>query len=262
MFFALLLAFQLPFALPDILEQWKSEIEARLFHRIEILRIPGDPVPAEDRDVLFSYFSKPDFAQSFSRTQALTFRYEREGRTRSLILLNLPRLQSTQNTIPAIIAHELGHLWLGSLGLNPPVYDAGPGACLAIHAGDIVQHILLRAESDRRGIPWRESYIRDYTAAAETFRNNTPGGSGDNCFRAQRLSLIIDVRTGFAPHSFPVREEYLAALARQDPAVEAIAIELIEALDTRLTLDPADYRAALALSFSAIERLLATPPIP
>ncbi|MFN9298011.1 MAG: hypothetical protein ACK6DZ_09905 [Acidobacteriota bacterium] len=126
MFPALLLAFQLPFSLPDLLEQWKSEIEARTFNRIEILRIPGDPVPAEDRDVLFSYFSRPDFAQSFARTQALTFRYERDGHNRGLILLNLPRLQSTQNSLPSLIAHELGHLWLASLGHNPPPYDAGP----------------------------------------------------------------------------------------------------------------------------------------
>jgi len=262
MFPALLLAFQLPFSLPDLLEQWKSEIEARTFNRIEILRIPGDPVPAEDRDVLFSYFSRPDFAQSFARTQALTFRYERDGHNRSLILLNLPRLQSTQNSLPSLIAHELGHLWLASLGLNPPPYDAGPGACIAIHAGDIVQHILLRAESDRRSIPWRDSYIRDYSAAADTFRTQAPGGAGDNCFRAQRLSLMIDLRTGFEPHSFPAREDYLAFLALQDPPSEAIAIELIEALSSRLSLDPADYRPCLTLAFEAIDRLLATPASP
>ena len=46
----LLLAFQIPFALPAVLEQWKVEIEARTLNRIEMIRIPGDPIPAEDRE--------------------------------------------------------------------------------------------------------------------------------------------------------------------------------------------------------------------
>lgn len=247
---------QLPVALPAVLEEWKSEIEARTFQRIEFIRIPGDPIPAEDRDVLFSYFAKPDFASSFQRAQAMTFRYERAGKTRSLILLNLPKMQETQNSPAALIAHELGHLWLASLGFVPPVYEPGPRACLAIHTGDIVQHILLRAESDRRGIDWRPSYARDYQAANATLRG-TQIGPGDDCFKAQRLSLMLDVRTGFEPRSFEGREEYLEALARQDPKAEAIAIELMEELDGKVQLEPNGYAWALERARSAVERLLA-----
>lgn len=256
MFPALLLALQLPVALPATLEEWKSEIEARTFQRIEIVRIPGDPIPAEDRDVLFQYFNQPDFAAQFQQTQALTFRYERAGRSRSLILLNWVRMQSSQNSATALIAHELGHIWLGSLGYIPPVYEPGPRGCLAIHQGDIVQHILLHAESDRRGIPWRASYERDYTAAAESMRGKDAGGPGDDCLRAQRLSLMIDVRTGHPAGSFPARQEYLDALARQDPAAEAIAIELVEEFDGRLELTRESYSWALEKARSAIDRLL------
>ncbi|MCX6609350.1 MAG: hypothetical protein NTW74_00685 [Acidobacteria bacterium] len=259
---ALLFALQLPVALPAPLEEWKAEIEARAFHRIEIIRVPGDPVPDEDREVLFSYFNRPDFAAQFSRTQALTFRYEKAGRTRSLILLNLPMMQSTQNSPAALIAHELGHLWLASLGFSPPVYEPGPKGCLSIHTGDIVQHILLRAESDRRGIPWRPSYERDYTAASESLRNAPPQGVGDDCFRAQRLSLMVDVRTGFETKSFAAREEYLALLARQDPQAEAIAIELIELLDGKLGLEKSAYEWALEQSRAAVNRLIGATAAP
>ena len=254
---ALLFALQLPVALPTPLEEWKAEIEARAFHRIEIIRIPGDPVPDEDRDVLFSYFNRPDFAAQFARTQALTFRYVRGERTRSLILLNLPMMQNTQNSAASLIAHELGHLWLASLGFSPPVYEPGPRGCLAIHYGDMVQHILLRAESDRRGIPWRPSYERDYTAASESLRNAPPQGLGDDCFRAQRLSLMVDVRTGFETKSFGAREEYLSLLAKQDPEAEAIAIELTEALDGKLGLEKESYEWALEQSRAAVNRLIA-----
>jgi hypothetical protein len=258
MWTAFLLAMQLPLALPAPLEDWKAEIEARAFNRIEIVRIPGDPVPVEDSEVLYSYFNRPDFRDSFSRAQALTFRYEKEGRSRSLILLNLPMMQQTQNSPAALIAHELGHLWLASLGFIPPAYEPGPRGCLAIHSGDIVQHILLRAESDRRGIPWRPSYERDYTAASESLRGDPNQGAGDACYRAQRLSLMIDVRTGFEPKSFAAREEYLTALARQDPEAEAIAIELIEAFDGKLELEKTSYAWAIEQSRLAVERLLAS----
>jgi len=255
---ALLLALQLPVALPAVLEEWKKEIEGRTFQRIEILRIPGDPFPKEDEDVLFSYFAKPDFVASFQQAQALTFRYERAGKSRSLILLNLPRMQATQNSPAALIAHEMGHLWLASLGFLPPVYEPGPKACLAIHLGDIVQHILLRAESDRRGIPWRSSYERDYTAARETYRTSSEQGPGDDCRRAHRLSLMIDVRSGFEAKSFAAREDYLAALAQQDVQAEAIAIELIEELDGKLVLEKESYDWAIERARLALERLLAS----
>ncbi len=254
---ALLLALQIPTALPAPLEQWKAEIEAGGPGKIEILRIPGDTGSPQDRQVLMSYFNRADFAESFSRSQALTFRYELGGATRSLILLNTRAIQNTQNSLEALLAHELGHIWLASLGLLPPQYNPGPDACLAVHYGDIVQHILLRKENDRRGIDWRLAYARDYTAAYESLRKLPPSGDkGDSCFRAQRLSLLIDVRDGFDAGAFPAREGYLNLLAAQDPEAEAIAIELLEQFDGRLSLEKPDYQAALELAKQAVYRLL------
>lgn len=254
---ALLLAFQLPITLPTVLEQWKSEIEARTFNKIEILRIPGDVGSAQDRQVLTSYFKQPDFAESFSRAQALTFRYEMAGRSRSLILLNLARMEQTQNSPPVLIAHELGHIWLASLGLLPPQYEPGPEACLAIHYGDIAQHILIRRESDRRKFDWRTAYARDYESAYESLRQQPVSAAmGDACFRAQRLSLMVDVRDSFAAGAFAARDPYLEILAAQDRDAEAIAIEVLEQLDGKIGLEQADYDAALRIAKQAVYRLL------
>ena len=262
MLFAFLFALQLPVPLPPILESWKAEIESRSTKSIEIIRIPGDPIPDQDRQLLLSYFARPDFAENFSRAQALTFRYEIQGRSRSLILLNLPKMQQTQNSPAALIAHELGHLWLASIGLPSTLYKPGPLACLGIHYSNIVQHILIRTESDRRGIDWRPSYIRDYTAASDSLKLEPTGGPGDECLRAQRLSLIIDVITGFEPKSFPARETYLQQLAAQDPAAEALAIELIEELDSKLSLNKDAYASALSAAKSAVARLLGRESLP
>jgi hypothetical protein len=255
---ALFLALQLPIPLPDAITAWKREIEEASGQNIEIIRIPGDSPPAEDLPVLSRYFAQPDFLRSFDLAQAMTFRYEMAGRGRSLILLNSRRLNSMGNTPEALIAHELGHLWLHSLGFKPPVYTPGPLACAAIHIGDIVQHIHIRREQDRRGIPWRDAYRKDYEQATASLRQETTFQPGDPCFRAQRLSLMIDIRSSFAAHEFPARGEYLSLLARQDPEAEAIAIELLESLEPLLELEPAAYAKSLEASREAVSRLLKT----
>jgi hypothetical protein len=256
MLLAFFLAAQLPFPLSDAVDQWRREIEAKSQQTILFIRVPGDPVPAVDMPVLRQYFAQPDFARSFELSQAMTFRYSKGELERSLVLLNLVRMADSGNSPEVLIAHELGHLWLHSLGLRAPRYIPVPLACASIHIGDIVQHILLRREQDRRGIAWRQSYQNDYERAAATLRQETTFAPGDDCLRIQRLSLMIDVRDSFAAREFAVRDEYLTLLARQDPEAEAIAIELLESLEPHLTLELADYQQALELTRQAVGRLL------
>jgi hypothetical protein len=66
---------------------------------------------------------------------------------------------------------------------------------------------------------------------------------------------MMDLRDGFAPYSFAGREEYLDLLGRQDPAGEALAIELMEALDGRVELEADSYAAALRLVREALGSL-------
>jgi hypothetical protein len=73
---------------------------------------------------------------------------------------------------------------------------------------------------------------------------------------------MVDVRTGFETKSFAAREEYLSLLAKQDPEAEAIAIELIEALDGKLGLEKDSYEWALEQSRAAVNRLIASRNAP
>jgi len=236
---------------------WQLEIEALGNLKLRVLSLPGAVLSGEDERLLGPTLRQPGFAQLLARAQALTVRVDAGGLTRGYVLLNEPMIALTGNDRAQLIAHEFGHQWLTAKGFPPPDYFPGSQGCLAVHAGDIVQHILLRRELDRRGFDWRSSYARDYQKAylqsgsQSGLRSGLQSGlqsgivaRGDVCFRAQRLSLMMDIRTGFVPGAFNGRNEYLAWLGAQDKEAEAIAVELEESLQD-LPFLVAPYNEAL-----------------
>lgn len=226
---------------------WQVEIESLGHMSLRILSFPVDALSAEDAQALGPTLRQPGFADLFSRAQALSLRLEGGARPLTYVLLNSPLIANTGNDKIQLIAHEFGHHWLAAQGMLPPEYVPGPRGCLAVHAGDIVQHIFVRRELDRRGFAWRESYARDYQRAyLGAGAGQAIGlGAGDSCFRAQRLSLMMDLRTGFAAGAFDARNAYLAWLGSQDRQAEAIAVELEESLQD-LPLEVKAYNDALA----------------
>ncbi len=223
----ILFAWQL--ALPEAVEGWRRETEALLGGPVKILTLPAEDLAEEDRALLDAYWANPAFQQAFARAQALTLSVRWGGVLRPYVLLNREQIANSRQDVAILVAHELGHVWLQAQGMLPPRFAGG---CLAAHVGDIVQHARIRQEMDRRGVDWRPSYRRDYQWAWERSRGGTGGATGDECFRAQRLSLMLDVRLGFGAEEGGWRNEYLAILGRQDPEGEALAIEIAEWLDT------------------------------
>lgn len=240
----LLLALQ--WNLPDAVLQWKSEIESKLGGAVTIVQ------SAEEAPELAAYFANPAFQAALDRAQALTLSLRANGQLRPYILLNWARLRQSPNDPAMLVAHELGHIWLQSQGFFPPKFSGGADACLAIHSGDVVQHEYIRREMDRRGLDWRSGYQLDYEASLAAARLADRVPAGDACLRAQRLSLMMDLRLGFAAAANPWRNEYLALLGSQDPAAEALSIELAESL-------PEDYEEALAKVRAAVIGLVARP---
>jgi hypothetical protein len=238
----LLLALQLN--LPDAVLQWKSEIESKLGGGINIIQ------SADEAPELASYFANPAFQAAVDRAQALTLSLRSEGQLRPYVLLNWARLRQSPNDPAMLVAHELGHIWLQSQGFFPPKFSGGADACVAIHSGDIVQHERIRQEMDRRKLDWRSGYQLDYEASLATARLADRVPAGDACLRAQRLSLMMDLRLGFEAAANPWRNEYLSLLGKQDPAAEALSIELAESM-------PDDYAEALAKVQTAVIALVA-----
>lgn len=240
------LLFALQLNLPDAVLQWKSEIEAKLGSAIPIVQ------SAEEAPELAAYFANPSFQAAVDRAQALTLSLRSEGQLRPYVILNWARLRQSPNDPAMLVAHELGHIWLQANGFFPPKFDGSPAACLAIHAGDVVQHERIRREMDRRSLDWRSGYQLDYEASLAAARLADRVPAGPPCLRAQRLSLMMDLRLGFAAADNPWRNEYLALLGSQDAAAEALSIELAESL-------PEDYSEALAKVEAAVIALVARP---
>lgn len=252
-----------PLTLPAAVEEWKREIEGRLFDQIPLVRIPGDAIPPEDLAVLRPSLVNPNFLANFERTQAMTLRYTAGERRRTLVLLNLTMVTQGVEGIAPLVAHELGHVWLQTLGFVPLEFAPGPYGCLAIHATDLVQHVLIRREMDRRGIAWRPYFLRDYERALESLEKVHRKGDppGDPCWRGQRLALMVDVRDTVAAKETPARDRYLEILAEQDPEAEALAIEFLEAFDGKIELEAGAYERAMRAAAEAMTRLtgLAVP---
>jgi hypothetical protein len=240
------LLFALQLSLPEAVLQWKSELESKLGASITLVQA------AEEAPELASYFANPAFQAALDRAQALTLSLRSNGQLRPFVILNWERLRQSPNDPAMLVAHEFGHIWLQANGFFPPKFDGSPNACLAIHAGDIVQHERIRQEMDRRGLNWRTGYQLDYEASLAAARLADQVPAGPPCLRAQRLSLMMDLRLGFAAAGNPWRNEYLALLGSQDPAAEALSIELAESL-------PEDYTDALAKVRAAVLGLVARP---
>lgn len=246
----LLFALQMQLSLPETVEAWRREIEAKLGGPIRIVQT------SEDAPELAGYFANPSFQAAMARAQALTLSLRSEGQLRPYVLLNWARLRESANDPAMLFAHELGHIWLQANGYFPPKFNDATQPCLAVHIGDIVQHERIREEMDRRSIDWHKGYQLDYEASLAAARLADRVPAGDACLRAQRLSLMIDIRQSFPAAGNPWRNEYLSLLGRQDPAAEALAIELAESL---LESQTENYAEAITKVQEAVIALVARP---
>lgn len=235
------------------LESWQTEIEARLGEPVRILTWPNLEVDPEDWPLLQGHLQNAAFLQAVGQARGITLNLSVAGRQLPFVFLHPARMPGHEDARAAILGHELGHLWLMANGFAMPAFDGGPRACLAIHTGDIVQHELMRREMDRRGIAWREFAAWDYEQAWQAVKERPVGGAGNACTRAHRLSLMVDIRAGFPGEQAEWRHGYLRILGAQDPEAEALAIEIVEAMSSRLELEAASYRDFLATVVNAVQ---------
>jgi hypothetical protein len=249
--------------LPPTLEEWKAELEARSGARVVTIpvRFTGTgfawEAPEDVEATLKTYFSQPDFAASFRSAQALLLTLNAQP-TLHLVLVNEDMMRVFPEAREGVIAHEFGHIWLHGTGRPAPSYEPGPDACLSIHAGDIVQHILIRQELDRRDIAWRKPWMQGLELGLQGFDKVQHPRNG--CYRLQRLSLMMDLRLGLDKTEWPGRVAYLQRLSEQDPQAASLSAELEEDLRTRELENPEPYRLAVLRVLRDGFNLL--PPLP
>ena len=250
------------------LREWQGEIEARGGGQLLPVRVFVEmqggvptyvlPEDAPQRPVLARYFGDANFRTQFVRTHAVSINYTGvEGRL-SFIVLNMARLNGDEEIL---LSHEFGHAWLHAQGLRAPALPPGQAVCQAIHVGDIVQHILIRQEQDRRGFDFRPGWTRELEVAAVKLQSQTPETQppAEPCLRLERLALMIDVESGLTDGQWARRRSFLDRLPAGDPRLADFAHRLARILRGFELQDPTEYYMALGTVLSASHMLFQAP---
>lgn len=206
------------------LAEWKQEIEETGKGKVILARVYTDrqrnliflPKDAEQRPILRRYFLNENFVGEFVATEAMNINYEGVEGKFHFILLNMARAADWGNHEDAVLAHELGHVWLYALHYPVPVYEGEPDSCVVILAGDAVQHILIRKEVRQRKIPFQDSWISKLETALDAMEDSEPQSSKaiPVCRLVTQLVLWLDVRLGLSPEAWDKYDLFLEAMER------------------------------------------------
>jgi hypothetical protein len=240
---------------------WKAEIEARGVTVVvaEVHKAPGGlTVPPEtpQLDLLAPYLASEDFRQQFALMHASTVFQRAPGREVAFVLLNGDRRAEWAPNQEALLAHEFGHAWIKAEKYPTPVFVPGPHACLAIHTGDITQHVLIRREMERRGIEYRRGWLEQLERSIPVMQAAPPPPEEDRCARARLAAEWVDVKLALAPGEWPAQASYEAAVRRYMPEIVS-TVERITDFVRRCDLtDRAQHREALKAVFEMLKDLV------
>jgi hypothetical protein len=263
--------------LTPALMQWRQEIEkeGRPVHITKVDHDPanntyGLPRGTPHRELFAGYLRTSEFLADFQHLYAATVTHNAKGAEAYLIMLNMARFDEWKDAAEAVLAHELGHLWLQSRGYPAPAYQPGPLSCVSMFSGDVVQHILIRQELDRRGIQHRRLAQRVLDATARHLAANPKPPESDRCLLVRQAAQLVDAALGMRGESWPGREAYDAIWRDKLPEIEAPAASLITYLRNR-DVSPREahqeaikfaYEKLAGLFFSSIRQEIVAEPAP
>lgn len=249
------------------LAQWKEEIEAAGPGKVVLARVFTDgarnqillPEDAGERPLLRQYFLNPAFVAEFVHMHAATVNHLGPGGPVHFILLNMARSAEWDGHEDAVLAHELGHVWLFVNNYPAPAFEGREDSCVAIQAGDAVQHVLIREEIRRRGIDLLPFWTRNLKTQLETLEAHEPGDFAGLplCRQVSLLTQWVDVRLGLSPESWKDYERFSQAMTRCFPWLAAAAGELAELLARADLRDPELYARVQLQVLARMRRLAA-----
>jgi hypothetical protein len=214
------------------------------------------PPDTAHADMLSAWLERDDFQQQFALMRATTVFQRLPGLQVAFVLLNGARRAEWEPHAEALLAHEFGHAWIRAQGYPAPVFVPGPHSCLAIHTGDIVQHVLIRQELDRRGIEFRRHWLEGLEAAIPVMQTAAPPPEEDRCARARLAAEWIDVKLGVKPGEWAALERYEKAVRRYMPEIVSTVEGIAAWLRERDLTDRAVHRQALETVFERLKDLV------
>jgi hypothetical protein len=172
-----------------------------------------------------------------------------------LVLLNGAREAEWKGHLEALLGHEFGHAWIQAQGYATPVFVANQWACVAVHTGDVAQHVLIRAEMDRRGMEYRKFWYAGLEGSIPGMEKDPPLPETDRCARVAVAGQVVDVRLGLKPGEWPQMERYEAALRKWMPEVLPTVDEIVAYMRQHDMVDQAQHREALQFVFGKLKDL-------
>lgn len=247
-------------ALTPALDQWKKEIESSGVP-VLLARVEHDagsntyslPQGIEGRDLFARYLGQTDFLRQFEQMYGVMVHHKAD-RPAYLVMLNMGRAEEWREFEEAVLGHEFGHAWIKSKQFPAPVYQPGLAGCLAIHTGDITQHVLIRKELERRGIDQTKFWLRTLDRAAKAGERQRPP-EDDRCIRVMQARELVDVRLGLEGVEWPGREAYESMVKRMFPEVEPTVAEIVAWMKQHDMADLTQHRQALVVVFEHLKAL-------
>jgi len=237
------------------LSQWKQQIEAVRSSKVVLARIYTDeerneillPDDVEERPLLRQYFLNPAFVAEFVHMHAATLTHQQGARWIHFVLLNMARSREWGEQEEAVIAHEFGHIWLFVNNYPAPAFQGGADSCVAVQAGDAVQHALIRDELRRRDIDFHPYWIGNLRTQLEALETAGPQAfsSLPVCRRLAVLTQWVDVLLGLSAESWPDYDRYQAAMAEAFPDLKEAATAIAGMLEGVDLAEVEAYTAAL-----------------
>lgn len=227
-------------SLSPALAKWKEEIVAVRHSKVVLARVFTDrarnelilPADAAERPILRQYFLNPAFVAEFVHMHAATLNHIGAGGPMHFIVLNMARAEEWAGYEDAVLAHELGHVWLFVHNYPAPAFEGRENSCIAIQAGDAVQHVLIREEMRRRGIEFLPFWKRNLATQLETLLAHRPADFAGLplCRLASLLTQWVDVRLGLSPQTWADYDRFSEVMTRSFPVLAPAVAEVVELL--------------------------------
>jgi hypothetical protein len=247
---------------PALLE-WEREIEAA-GTPLYIARVEYDstrnayslPPDTEGLKLFEQRLGQDEILVQFHQMYASMIYHRSPEGNAFLVLLNGARKDEWEKHEEALLAHEFGHAWIKSKGYPSPLFQPGLAGCLTVHSGDVIQHILLRAEMRRRKIDFVPFWLQTLDAAvAASSTQSESAAKPDGCTLVKQAAEWIDVHLGLEGVEWPGRSKYETAVRKNFPAVEPAVTELVAYLKNRDVSRREDYSEAMHHVFARLRKL-------
>lgn len=257
-------------ALSPALAEWKEQIEAVRHSKVVLARVYTDrarneillPADAGERPILRQYFLNPAFVAEFVHMHAATVNHIGPGGPIHFIVLNMARAEEWAGHEDAVLAHELGHVWLFVNNYPAPAFEGRQDSCIAIQAGDAVQHVLIREEMRRRGIDFLPFWKRNLATQLETLLAHEASDFAGLplCRQVSLLTQWVDVRLGLPPEAWDDYERFSQAMARCFPWLAPAAEEVVRRISEADLHDLDSYARVQRQVLEVMYRLAAATP--